>query len=37
MHINDFCKISNFLIKYKFYIKFLGQKFKEKFLGQNFR
>ena len=26
MHINEFCKINNFLIDYKFYIKFLGTK-----------
>jgi len=26
MHINDICKKSNFLIWYKFWIKFLGPK-----------
>ena len=26
MHINDFCKRRNFLIRYKYQIKFLGTK-----------
>jgi hypothetical protein len=34
MHINEFCKISNFLIRYKFKIKFLGTKIFGKICGE---
>jgi hypothetical protein len=30
MHIDDFCQISNFLIRNKFKMKFLGRKIVEK-------
>ena len=30
MQINEFCKIRDFLIRYKFYIKFLGPKISGK-------
>ncbi len=34
MHINEFCKISNFLIRYKFKIKFLALKILGKICGK---
>ena len=35
MHINEFGKISSFLIRYKFKIKFLGPKILGKICGEN--